>query len=116
MIFCAWDGEEPGLLGSTEWAEQHADELLQHAVAYVNTDGSSRGFLTISGSHALETLGVAAKAALMVGDTTVDLRMGRAAGVDTCAVTYGAHSEEDLRREGPTHLVRRPADLPEVLR
>jgi phosphoglycolate phosphatase len=66
--------------------------------------------------RALEALGVAAGSALMVGDTTVDLRMGRAAGVDTCAVTYGAHSEEDLRREGPTHVVRRPADLPEVLR
>lgn len=66
--------------------------------------------------RALETLGVAARSALMVGDTTVDLRMGRAAGVDTCAVTYGAHTEEELRREGPTHVVHRAADLPEVVR
>jgi phosphoglycolate phosphatase-like HAD superfamily hydrolase len=41
--------------------------------------------------------------------------MGRAAGVDTCAVTYGAHSHEELLREGPTHVVHRAADLPEVM-
>ena len=40
-----WDGEEPGLLGSTEWVEAHADELRQKAVAYVNSDCNSRGFL-----------------------------------------------------------------------
>ena len=56
VIFCAWDAEEPALLGSTEWCEQHADELRRKAVAYINTDGSSRGFLGVAGSHALETL------------------------------------------------------------
>jgi phosphoglycolate phosphatase len=66
--------------------------------------------------RALAALDVDPKRALMVGDTTVDLRMGRLAGVDTCAVTYGAHTEEELLREGPTHVVRRSADLPEVLR
>ena len=54
IIYAAWDGEEPGLLGSTEWAEEHADELQQHAVAYLNTDGNGRGYLGISGSHSLE--------------------------------------------------------------
>jgi N-acetylated-alpha-linked acidic dipeptidase len=54
IIYCAWDGEEPGLLGSTEWAETHADELQQHAVAYLNTDTNDRGFLSIEGSHILE--------------------------------------------------------------
>ncbi|MDQ2946937.1 MAG: M28 family peptidase, partial [Acidobacteriota bacterium] len=38
LVYCAWDGEEPGLLGSTEWVEAHADELLAHAVAYFNSD------------------------------------------------------------------------------
>jgi phosphoglycolate phosphatase len=66
--------------------------------------------------RALETLGVPPRDALMVGDTTVDLQMGRAAGVDTCAVTYGAHTEEELRREGPTHVVHRAADLADVVR
>ena len=45
IIFCAWDGEEPGLLGSTEWVEKHAEELRQHAVAYINSDTNGRGFL-----------------------------------------------------------------------
>ena len=54
LIFAAWDAEEPGLLGSTEWAELHADRLRRQAVAYINTDGNSRGFLGMSGSHTLE--------------------------------------------------------------
>ena len=54
IIYAAWDGEEPGLLGSTEWAETHADELKSHAVAYINSDGNGRGYLGISGSHSLE--------------------------------------------------------------
>ncbi len=54
IIYCAWDGEEPGLLGSTEWVEQHAVELKQHAVMYVNSDTNSRGYLGVSGSHTLE--------------------------------------------------------------
>jgi N-acetylated-alpha-linked acidic dipeptidase len=54
IIYCAWDGEEPGLLGSTEWAEQHYDELRAHAVAYINSDSNSRGYFQVEGSHTLE--------------------------------------------------------------
>ena len=54
IIFAAWDGEEPGLLGSTEWAEAHADDLAKHAVAYLNSDTNGRGYLGVSGSHVLE--------------------------------------------------------------
>ncbi len=54
IIYAAWDGEEPGLLGSTEWVEAHADELATKAVAYLNTDTSDRGYLFVQGSHALE--------------------------------------------------------------
>ena len=54
IVYCAWDGEEPMLLGSTEWAEAHADELRQKAVAYVNTDATGRGYLGMAGSHTLE--------------------------------------------------------------
>ncbi len=56
LIYCAWDGEEPGLLGSTEWVEHHQEELKQKAVAYINSDGNGRGFVGASGSHTLETL------------------------------------------------------------
>ncbi len=54
IIYCAWDGEEPMLLGSTEWVETHADELRQHAAVYINTDGNDRGVLNMNGSHSLE--------------------------------------------------------------
>jgi N-acetylated-alpha-linked acidic dipeptidase len=54
IIYCSWDGEEPGLLGSTEWVEAHADELSKHAVAYINSDGNGRGYLALEGSHTLE--------------------------------------------------------------
>lgn len=54
LIYAAWDGEEPGLLGSTEWVEEHADDLAAHAVAYLNSDTNGRGYLGVSGSHVLE--------------------------------------------------------------
>jgi N-acetylated-alpha-linked acidic dipeptidase len=54
IVYAAWDGEEPGLLGSTEWVETHAAELQQKAIAYINSDGNGRGFLGVGGSHGLE--------------------------------------------------------------
>jgi N-acetylated-alpha-linked acidic dipeptidase len=54
LVYCAWDGEEPALLGSTEWAEDHQQELIKKAVAYINTDNTGRGFIGASGSHTLE--------------------------------------------------------------
>ncbi len=54
IIYAAWDGEEPGLLGSTEWVETHADELKAHGAVYINTDGNGRGYFSAGGSHALE--------------------------------------------------------------
>lgn len=53
LVYCAWDGEEPGLLGSTEWLEDHMKELQQKAVVYINSDDNGRGFLGVEGSHAL---------------------------------------------------------------
>jgi N-acetylated-alpha-linked acidic dipeptidase len=54
IVYCFWDGEEPALLGSTEWVEFHADELSKHAVAYFNSDGNGRGYFRAEGSHSLE--------------------------------------------------------------
>jgi N-acetylated-alpha-linked acidic dipeptidase len=54
ITYCVWDGEEPGLIGSTEWAEEHADELTRKAVAYINSDSNGRGYFYASGSHSLE--------------------------------------------------------------
>ena len=56
VVYAAWDSEEQGLIGSTEWVEHHATQLDDHAVAYINTDGNSRGFVNIGGSHVLEKM------------------------------------------------------------
>lgn len=55
LVYCGWDGEEPSLIGSTEWAEDHGAELVKKAVAYINSDGNGRGFLYAAGSHTLES-------------------------------------------------------------
>ncbi|HEX3739938.1 MAG TPA: transferrin receptor-like dimerization domain-containing protein [Terriglobales bacterium] len=55
IIYCAWDGEEPGLLGSVEWVETHRDELQKHAVAYINSDSNERGFIDAGGTQDLES-------------------------------------------------------------
>jgi N-acetylated-alpha-linked acidic dipeptidase len=54
IVYCAWDGEEPGLLGSVEWVETHLADLQRHAVAYINSDTNKRGFLTAGGTQDLE--------------------------------------------------------------
>lgn len=54
LVFASWDGEEWGLLGSTEWAEAHADELRTKAVVYYNSDTNDAGWLSAEGSHSLE--------------------------------------------------------------
>jgi len=53
IIYCAWDGEEPGLLGSVEWVETHVDELKKHAIAYINSDSNERGFIDTGGTQDL---------------------------------------------------------------
>ena len=56
LVYCAWDAEEPGLIGSTEWVEDHKKEIQQKVVAYINTDGNGRGFLSAGGSHSLQVM------------------------------------------------------------
>ena len=64
LVYAAWDGEEPGLLGSTEWAERHADELTKHGAVYINSDENGRGYFGGSGSQSFE---------LMVNDVTREM-------------------------------------------
>jgi N-acetylated-alpha-linked acidic dipeptidase len=54
IVVCAWDGEEQGLLGSTEWAETHRDQLKKNAVLYLNSDSNGKGQMGAGGSHSLE--------------------------------------------------------------
>ncbi len=56
IILALWDGEEWGLLGSTEWAEKHGAELKEKAAVYINTDGTGKGWLNMGGSHGLQQL------------------------------------------------------------
>jgi N-acetylated-alpha-linked acidic dipeptidase len=99
IILAAWDGEEAMLLGSTEWAETHADELAKHAVAYINTDGNGRGFLGAAGSPGLQRL--LSQVARDIADPEVDLSVLSRARLRAIATTSG-----DRRKE-----VRARADL-----
>ncbi len=101
IIYCSWDGEEPMLLGSTEWVETHADELRRHAVAYVNSDDTARGFLTFSGSHILENLINAV--AHDIADPEVKMNVWKRARASRLAGAANAADRRELREH---------ADLP----
>jgi N-acetylated-alpha-linked acidic dipeptidase len=105
IIYCAWDGEEPGLLGSTEWVETHADELRAHAVAYINSDNTGRGYLESSGSHILEHLANAVARDIEDPETKASvwkrsfaLKTARAANADE---RRELRARADLRLEAP---------------
>jgi len=97
IIYCMWDGEEPGLLGSTEWVETHLQELRQHAVMYVNSDSNARGFWRASGDHRLERF---------VNDVGRDVKdpekpqltVWQRARLDRIARAPGAEERGELRR------------------
>ena len=96
LVYIGWDAEEPGLLGSTEWAEHHADELREKAVLYLNTDSNGRGFLGMGGSHSLERVMNEVAKAVEDPQTGVSvwerLQAARAVGGDLSAL-----GSEDLR-------------------
>jgi N-acetylated-alpha-linked acidic dipeptidase len=99
-MYAAWDGEEQGLLGSTEWVEDHETELREKAVLYINTDGNGRGFLSVGGSHTLESL--ANEVARLVDDPqtaqSVWKRMqARLIASPSAAARAEARSRPDLR-------------------
>lgn len=100
IVYVAWDAEEPGLIGSTEWVEQHAVELTEKAVLYINTDGSGRGFLGAAGSHSLETL-VNEVAASVIdpqsGVTVLKRRQARAAVTSTGEDRTEALAQDHMR-------------------
>jgi HAD superfamily hydrolase (TIGR01509 family) len=59
----------------------------------------------------LNDVGVAKVRAAIVGDSTMDVRAGKAAGIMTCSVTYGFRSEEELRKAGPDHIIHELSEL-----
>ncbi len=122
LVYAAWDGEEEGLLGSTEWVEAHQDELRAKAIAYVNSDGNSRGFLGAGGSHSLQTfvndaladvqdparrLGVLARAraqAIFDGSGEDAKRARAAKGVELAALGSGSDFTPFLQHAGVASL------------
>ncbi len=74
IVYTSWDAEEPMLLGSTEWAEQHAIELKKKVVLYINSDSNERGFLEVGGSHDFQHL------ANQVADDVIDPETGVSIG------------------------------------
>jgi N-acetylated-alpha-linked acidic dipeptidase len=96
IIYAAWDGEEPMLLGSTEWAEAHADELRQHAAVYINTDGNDRGTFDMAGSHSLEQFinGVARD----IQDPETKLTVWQRAQLSKIALAKSADDRKELRQ------------------
>jgi N-acetylated-alpha-linked acidic dipeptidase len=87
IVFTLWDGEEPGLLGSTAWLETHQTELTAKTVAYVNSDTNDRGYLFVEGSHSLQAAvsGVADDVVDPERNVTVKARALAAARVEALA-------------------------------
>jgi len=102
IVLASWDGEEWGLLGSTEWAEKHADELSKKAVAYINSDSSGTGWLGASGSHSLQAL---------VNEVMRDVDDPKRPGKTLAAASLDHDAEQDKTELGRS-LIRKRADKP----
>jgi len=108
LVYASWDGEEPGLLGSTEWAETHAKELQSKAVVYVNTDGSNRGLLSVEASYSLRRLFDEATSSVTDPETGVSVRDRAMADIQVRALAADASPELKARAKS----ARGGGDLP----
>ena len=108
IIYGSWDGEEPGLLGSTEWAEQHADELKAKAVLYVNTDENARGLFEAGASYSAQRLITEAVADVKDPETGASALDRARAGLEVRGLAPDAG--EEAKREAK--LAATDADLP----
>ena len=97
LVYASWDAEEPGLLGSTEWAETHAAELAAKAVAYVNSDTNERGFLGAGGSHALQRM--VNEVAAVVADPEMPVSVLERLRAQQRAAGYAKSANEEERRQ-----------------
>ena len=102
IIYCAWDGEEPGLIGSTEWVEDHGDELMKHAVAYINSDTNGRGYFGAEGSHTLEKF--INDVARDIPDPETKLSVWKRAQLATIASANGADDRQEARSRGDLRI------------
>jgi N-acetylated-alpha-linked acidic dipeptidase len=102
IIYCAWDGEEPGLLGSTEFAEQHYDELRAHAVAYINSDSNGRGYFEVEGSHTLEKF--TNDVARDITDPETKLSVWKRSQLHEIATAKSAEQREEIRKRADLRI------------
>jgi N-acetylated-alpha-linked acidic dipeptidase len=98
ILYCAWDGEEPGLLGSVEWVEAHLGELQEHAVAYINSDSNGRGFFFPGGTQDLQ--GFISGVARDVEDPETRLSVFQRSHLASLAAAKDAEERRDLRKRG----------------
>ena len=102
IIYCAWDGEEPGLIGSTEWVEDHGDELMKHAVAYINSDTNGRGYFDAEGSHTLEKF--INDVARDIPDPETKLSVWKRAQLASIAFANGADDRQEARNRADLRI------------
>ena len=102
IVIASWDGEEWGLLGSTEWVEKHATQLTTGAVAYINSDSTGTGWLSASGSHSLQAL---------VNDVMRDIDDPKRPGKTLFAASLDRRIDQEKTELGRAQL-RRAGDLP----
>jgi len=114
LIYASWDAEEPGLIGSTEWAEEHAAELERKAVVYLNSDSNARGFLTPGGSHTLEHLVNDVAAGLSDPETGVSIQARLRAHMLVEGYEKDATDDKDVAEEKARNarIAARGGDLP----
>ncbi|MBV6522866.1 MAG: hypothetical protein MNPFHGCM_03016 [Gemmatimonadaceae bacterium] len=96
IVYAAWDGEEPSLLGSTEWVEEHMSDMRSKGVFYLNSDGNGRGFLYAGGSHSLERFVTEAANEVIDPESNVSVAQ-RARAAATIAGNTEARDRKDLR-------------------
>jgi N-acetylated-alpha-linked acidic dipeptidase len=102
IVYAAWDGEEPALLGSTEWVEAHGAELERKAAVYINTDSNGRGYLDVGGSQTLERFINSVARAVEDPEAKVSVwkrRQSLTIATGTAEERGEARSREDLRIE-----------------
>jgi N-acetylated-alpha-linked acidic dipeptidase len=96
IIYCAWDGEEPGLLGSVEWVETHLEELQKHAVAYINSDTNERGFMLPGGTQDLQRF--ISSVARAVDDPETHLSVYERSHLYSIAAAKNADERNEVRK------------------
>ncbi len=112
LVYASWDGEEAGLLGSTEWAEEHAVELKSKAVLYLNSDTNARGFLHPEGSHSLQRLVNDVAAGISDPETGVSVQERLRARLQVQGLDKGGDPDRAVDRERNARLAAAGGDLP----